>query len=392
MGAGSSTVSTARLENMQALRAAIAGGDPNQVALLLCRPGSSANASADFPDSPLHLVCNSKVCAAPEAGILIAKILLEESAFPNALSLDGSTPLFAAATHGHEGLVRLLLAHRAAPNDARDDGATPLLAACSFNRPRCVRALLEAGASLDQPRRDGATPLCIASIAGHANIVRLLCAVRCDISFEYGGKSALVWAEEQGDAGQECASLIREASKADAGEVRMAHTALRALQRLMACRHDDPVCSKHERGHTAHISRLREAVAAAEPLALTLPRLAAEVASAKDYIGRIEDATPPVAFVCSITQEVMLDPVVTADGHTYERSAITEWLKHHNTSPNTGEKLVHRQLTPNVTVRGMISAWEDGHPCHRMQLKPANLSAVQHLTQSDESVSTCGIA
>lgn len=35
----------------------------------------------------------------------------------------------------------------------------------------------------------------------------------------------------------------------------------------------------------------------------------------------------PAEFVDCITQEVMLDPVITADGHSYERAAIEQWLK-----------------------------------------------------------------
>ena len=35
----------------------------------------------------------------------------------------------------------------------------------------------------------------------------------------------------------------------------------------------------------------------------------------------------------------MVDPVVTADGHTYERVAIEQWLQMHDMSPMTGEPL-----------------------------------------------------
>jgi hypothetical protein len=35
----------------------------------------------------------------------------------------------------------------------------------------------------------------------------------------------------------------------------------------------------------------------------------------------------PSEFIDCITQEVMQDPVITADGHTYERSAILRWLQ-----------------------------------------------------------------
>ena len=31
-------------------------------------------------------------------------------------------------------------------------------------------------------------------------------------------------------------------------------------------------------------------------------------------------------FTCSITHEIMWDPVVASDGHTYERAAIEQWL------------------------------------------------------------------
>uniref|UniRef100_A0A1I8FTJ6 U-box domain-containing protein n=1 Tax=Macrostomum lignano TaxID=282301 RepID=A0A1I8FTJ6_9PLAT len=35
---------------------------------------------------------------------------------------------------------------------------------------------------------------------------------------------------------------------------------------------------------------------------------------------------PSTQFVCPVTREVMLDPVIAADGHTYERSAIETWF------------------------------------------------------------------
>jgi len=58
-------------------------------------------------------------------------------------------------------------------------------------------------------------------------------------------------------------------------------------------------------------------------------------------------------LLCPITAELMLDPVFTSDGQTYERGAIERWLEEHDTSPLTGETLEHLGLTPNVLVRGM---------------------------------------
>ena len=76
----------------------------------------------------------------------------------------------------------------------------------------------------------------------------------------------------------------------------------------------------------------------------------------------MESDGPPVDFMCPITQDLMNDPVVCADGHSYERAAIVQWLSNHNTSPKTNVTLVHKNLTPNHTLRGAIEQWSELHP------------------------------
>ena len=66
----------------------------------------------------------------------------------------------------------------------------------------------------------------------------------------------------------------------------------------------------------------------------------------------IED--PPYEFICPLTCEIFNDPVVAADGHTYERSAIEQWLETHDPSPATGLELVSKQLIPNHSLRSLI--------------------------------------
>lgn len=61
----------------------------------------------------------------------------------------------------------------------------------------------------------------------------------------------------------------------------------------------------------------------------------------------------PDAYKCSITHELMNDPVVDNDGNSYERDAIEEWLRNHSTSPITRSPLSISQLRPN---RGLQSA------------------------------------
>lgn len=62
----------------------------------------------------------------------------------------------------------------------------------------------------------------------------------------------------------------------------------------------------------------------------------------------------PDEYLCPITQSVMTDPVLGSDGRTYERSAITEWLRTHNTSPITREVMTATSLKPNYALRSLI--------------------------------------
>jgi len=57
--------------------------------------------------------------------------------------------------------------------------------------------------------------------------------------------------------------------------------------------------------------------------------------------------------VCPITHEPMVDPVSAADGQTYERRAIEEWLAKGKVpiSPLTGEPLKDTTLRPNYLAR-----------------------------------------
>jgi len=65
-----------------------------------------------------------------------------------------------------------------------------------------------------------------------------------------------------------------------------------------------------------------------------------------------EDDEVPEAFVCPITQEPMVDPVVALDGHSYSRGAIQDWFRQGRlSSPCTNEQLASDQLVPNHSLR-----------------------------------------
>jgi hypothetical protein len=54
---------------------------------------------------------------------------------------------------------------------------------------------------------------------------------------------------------------------------------------------------------------------------------AAETAAGVCQLQHQQRQQPPEAYLCPISRELMRDPVVACDGHTYERRAITEWIK-----------------------------------------------------------------
>ena len=66
---------------------------------------------------------------------------------------------------------------------------------------------------------------------------------------------------------------------------------------------------------------------------------------------------PVSAFRCPITRDTMTDPVSAADGYTYERCQIEEWLEGSNMSPITELILPNNILTSNIALRCAIEEW-----------------------------------
>jgi len=69
-------------------------------------------------------------------------------------------------------------------------------------------------------------------------------------------------------------------------------------------------------------------------------------------------------MLCPITSELMTNPVVCSlDGFSYEKSAITEWLTPHRTSPMTRKAMLPEQkvsdvLIPNTNLRQLIEDYK----------------------------------
>ncbi|KAK8488391.1 hypothetical protein V6N13_028102 [Hibiscus sabdariffa] len=69
---------------------------------------------------------------------------------------------------------------------------------------------------------------------------------------------------------------------------------------------------------------------------------------------------PLQSFYCPITRDVMVDPVETSSGQTFERSAIEKWFTEgNNLCPLTMTPLDTSILRPNKTLRQSIEEWKD---------------------------------
>lgn len=92
---------------------------------------------------------------------------------------------------------------------------------------------------------------------------------------------------------------------------------------------------------------------------------------------------------CPILEELMSDPVVAADGHSYERAAITEWIRKRGgraLSPLTGEQLSHLELIPNLTLRAVIGHYKDTLPRRReLELTAESLHLAINLREEELS-------
>lgn len=70
----------------------------------------------------------------------------------------------------------------------------------------------------------------------------------------------------------------------------------------------------------------------------------------------------PHVYICPLTHQIMFDPVMAADGHTYERDAIQAALKIKLVSPLTNEALEHGQVISNHSMRSTIIELLIQHP------------------------------
>ena len=90
---------------------------------------------------------------------------------------------------------------------------------------------------------------------------------------------------------------------------------------------------------------------------------------------------------CPILHDKMEDPVVAADGHTYERVAIEGWIASKGaraTSPMTGEPLAHLNVKTNHFAKSVIALMSETAPARKLkELTALDLSMAIKLREEE---------
>ena len=103
------------------------------------------------------------------------------------------------------------------------------------------------------------------------------------------------------------------------------------------------------------VRELRSALRAARALLDELSTAEARRAR-RESVGL--STTPPDDFVCPLTLELMNDPVVASDGHSYERVAIADVLAGPNKKSPLTREVLRPELVPNRALRRRIEQHE----------------------------------
>ena len=132
-----------------ALVFAVRSGAHKSVAFLLKQPGIQVDATNTADETALMLAANAN-------DLVSANLLIEAGA---SINRPNWTPLHYAASKGHTALMRLLIDNDAYIDAESPNGTTPLMMAAYYASPIAVKLMLEEGADPNLQNQDGQTAL-----------------------------------------------------------------------------------------------------------------------------------------------------------------------------------------------------------------------------------------
>jgi len=297
----------------------------------------------------------------------IVRMLIEAGAEVNKKTNEGLTALHSALHMCDSQTVDVLLQNHADVNEKAQGSMPPICFAALANAPGCVQLLIDAGANIDARDSDGETALYTASFRGFVEVVRILLLAGANPNIlSKGGANALHVSVQDGHE--------------DVVKLLLAHGA-------------NPLLKTRDGRSALHIASSRDSIEITKALGERLRQIKEErerekeAASVTESSRRDADSrsnigpsstpngsqppsttsqplpvTVPRSFRCPITFCMMTDPVVAADGHSYERDAITKWIKSRGSSPITLRPLSLDKLVPNLNLKVQIDEFKLTNP------------------------------
>lgn len=320
------------------------------------------------------------------------------------VSSQGDTALMAACREGHSSIAAVLLAHGSEASKMVG-GESPLHACCLRGDENMCKLLIAAGADFNALDTQGRTAFDVGRSYGHNVMVERLRVLAAQYLKAEGSSSRETRSrsaghhhtlplllrsdkhhmshasvtdlpllhDPQNEQTDESASFVLQQDaprrahleeKADRETDRRRHEALEARSAEV---YDELLSARATVTHlNAKIGLLRAELRHHQGYELNdmtvdeLARLEASVTTGARRIARQREKLVaaafklPDAFLCPITREVLQDPVICSDGHTYSRHAIEQWLDAHDTSPKTGLPLKSKYLVPNYAIKSAI--------------------------------------
>jgi len=362
----------------------------------LLSTGTSADAADYDKRTPLHLVCSQ-----PQASLSVARFLVDEcKANPNPVDRWGYSPLDDAVRSGHAQLeeylrnkgaregpavsakladstdlcyaaadgnltrLRRLLAKGANVNDGDYDKRRAVHIAASEGQLEAMRYLCEeAGAYHSPVDRFGRTPLTIAIDKDYAELVDFLTSIGATEA------PAVEYRAYVAESSSVCAVNTAVAAAGAEAVVAATEAAVKAIEtadapsEMTGAKSESLECAERTETKSADapVSSIRVAqFAEAQGASAVSTSQGTSPAASMKQVSTSPMNLPLVALpgdglLCPLSGCRFNDPVVAADGFTFERTHIEQWLNTYGCrSPITGEEIPSAQLLPNRSMASLV--------------------------------------
>eukprot|EP00210_Caulerpa_lentillifera_P006929 g6625.t1 len=265
------------------------------------------------------------------------RLLIERGADITARSSDGMTCLLVAAKWRYHRVVSYLLEQDSCPvTDAAVDGYTALHFKVVLNDPVITLCLIHQGANINAQNQRGETPLFLATKYNHTRCLRMLLEAGADpnISTEEGA-FALTEAVNQGNL-----DTVQMLLRHGADRTKIGRDFLRSVKSSLS----------HKRSWPDIVHGLLNEHQSSQPDYGSL--MESKHDDDEEQIEVVSGSRD--CIYCPITFDVMRDPVIATDGHTYERKAIERWLRQKKESPITRQPISSSVLIPNLAIKNLV--------------------------------------